>query len=170
MIQELGTWNPDDLTQILKDLDGDGYPELVLHRVLTPYRGARCMAAVPLVYKCSAKKCADHTRNFSRFLRQWLGETEAELAEQTKDGDEDEVACLTVSRDKVRRILGIEPHAGFELALQWLRGIDQDRREDAALVLSDIGDNEARTILSGLFRDNNASVARIAQRAEKARR
>jgi hypothetical protein len=48
-------------------------------------------------------------------------------------------------------------------------GIDHDRREDAALVLSDINDNEARTILSGLVRDNKASVAQIARRAEKPR-
>jgi hypothetical protein len=165
VIQELPMGTPDRVNDLLEDLNGDGYPEILGATYLTPYRGGRCAAVVRSVYTCSAQTCVKSTSHFPRFLRRELQRTEADLAQAiSEQASAEDQACLEMSRDKLKRMLRIDPTAGFSTAKAWLAGNDSTLRENGALVLHNIDNSEARQILGGLVDDRDRHVADVARR------
>jgi hypothetical protein len=53
------------------------------------------------------------------------------------------VAGLTMERDKILRVIGRDPDAGFEQAREWMSSPDPVLVQDAVTVLTDIGGHEA---------------------------
>lgn len=164
VIQQLPVGTPDRLSDLLRDLDGDGYPEIIAGHTLTPYRGGRCAGWVPDVYKCDSRRCAKQTLRFPEFLHFELASRESDVDKAISErASAEDVACLEMSRDKLKRLLRIDPNAGFSEAKTWLTSHDSTLRENAALVLLDIDSGEARAILDSLIDDKDPDVARIAR-------
>lgn len=159
IIQKLRAWNPEKADDLLRDLDGDGKPELVLYNLLTPYNGSRCVAVAPFVYKCSQSHCSEATRQFREFLIDQMALLKEPREDATAPEYEDEMSCYIVQRDALQRLSGIDPKAGMETARQWLASQKPDLRRKGLQVLLNIDDEEAREVVRGLVNDRDKAIS-----------
>jgi hypothetical protein len=165
--QQIPAWGVDSLSSVLRDVDRNGDVELVVPRLLSDYEGAAaCMATTPVVYKCSDVACTDVSDQYGGV---YAGELESRrrrlAAVENKGPDEDarEIPCLVMAIDKLQRVLGMNPHAGFEVAEEWMRSADPLVRRRAASVFSDIDDAPSRQRLEVLANDADPRVASAAR-------
>lgn len=165
VIQTLRAWNPDTAEQLLRDLDGDGQRELVLYNNLTPYNGARCIAAAPFIYKCSRNNCSEATRRFPQFLIGQMALLKEPREGVGQDEYDEQMSCYIVQRDALQRLSGVDPKAGLETARQWIAQENVDLRRKGLNVLLAIDDDEVRQIVRGLVNDRDKSIANAAQLA-----
>jgi hypothetical protein len=173
IIQELLVWNTPDLHGALRDIDNDGRDELVVLQALSSYEGARCIAAVPIVYTCSARSCVNTGTEHLGFFQQKLAEVESELASAPplEQDDREEASCLTMERDKLRRLLGVDSNAGRETAAKWLQSDNPRLRSKAVKTLADIGDRDSRERLEKAAKEADKDTAMEARQAlERMRR
>jgi len=63
------------------------------------------------------------------------------------------LAALIMTRDKILRVLGIDPNAGLEQAREWMKSPDPVLVDDAVSVFRDIGGHDADVRAARLARD-----------------
>jgi hypothetical protein len=81
-----------------------------------------------------------------------------------------DATCAEIESDKLDRILGASPKAGYRRAVTWMRSADPAMRKRAARVFADIGDRVSLKRLQDLARDTDPGVAASAEGGlEKAR-
>lgn len=165
--QQIPAWGVDSLSSVLRDLDRNGEVELVVPRPFSSYEGAAaCMATTPVVYKCSDAACRDVS---DQYRSMYVGELDTRRrrlgAAQTKGPDEDarEIPCLVMEIDKLQRMLGMNPRAGFAVAEEWMHSADPLMRRRAASVFADIDDAPSRQRLEALTNDADPRVASAAR-------
>ncbi len=73
--------------------------------------------------------------------------------------DELNVSCLTMERDRIKRVLGQEPLAGLKDAEAWAKSDNSAFRSNAATVLADIATPAALAELRKLAVDKDPSVS-----------
>jgi hypothetical protein len=183
-LQTLNGWMLRYLNDALKDLDGDGVPELLLPILLSEYRGARFMPVWTAVYKWNGEKFVDMSSQFSEFYhRDVLPEIEMQIQkasvpwqppaagtaspediELSHQSHDEELATAWVVRDKIMRVLGEEPRAGVERAYEWARSPNENIRADAMVVFEELEDPAFTAELQVLAVDPYPSVAHGARR------
>ncbi len=85
--------------------------------------------------------------------------------EENRIWRENEMADCQVALDKVQRVLKINPLAGYDRAVEWLKSPNRALRKNAVTVLEDIGDAEAVKSLERATADADPVVNRAAQSA-----
>lgn len=167
ILQRIVVWNTPDLADALFDVDNDGRDELVVLDDISDYAGTRCIASVPVVYTCSARSCVNTGTKHAAFFQQKLADVESELASAPplEQDDTEEASCLTMERDKLRRLLGSDPGAGRETAAEWLQSANPRLRSKGIRTLADIGDRDARERLEKAAREADKDTAMEAGQA-----
>ena len=168
IVQEIPAWNAARVQDLLRDLDGDGNPELVVAQAFSEYEGANaCVAHVPTVFTCSSGRCLGTTTDFQGY---YIGELESrsrrvqDLQDSGASAD-GRLSCVVMERDKLQRRLAFDARAGFQLATQWMASADPLLRKEAVAVFADIGGSESRARLEVLRQDPSGAVATSAQSA-----
>lgn len=136
----------------LSDLDHDGTLELVL-----PIDLEYSDAVWRSFYKWEKDGYIEADRQFKDLYEQiLLPESEARIAALSKGKSEaeqeldEELLCEWVVRDKIVRLLGKDPQAGFQRAIIWAKSASSNVREYAALVFDEIPGEESARYLEEL--------------------
>lgn len=166
-VQEVDVWDMESLDGAVQDLDGDGRPELLLRKNLTPYLGARPMAAWTAVFGFDGKQLVDRSVLFTQFYDSVLSRIDRDIAASNTEIRRD---VLSIERDKVLRVLGRSVDAGLTSALRLVGSEDPVRRIFALSVLSDIEGSESASALRSLSKDLDPEVSARARVADTARR
>ncbi len=135
-----------NLDTAIKDLNGDGRKEIVLHSYLD-LGGNRAATGVtpvwPQVYRLKDEKYIPASKDFPGFYEtEILPKLDKEIAQTPYPGEE-AVAALEMQRDKILRVLGRDPNAGLEKAREWAKSDNPQLVEDAFDVFHDIPGHEA---------------------------
>lgn len=191
--QGIEVWMLDRLEGVLKDLDNDGYSELILPILITEYRGVRPFALWTAIYKWNGEKFQEASEQFNYFYRTVLLpkvehriiELEEEMRKYQSELDslrdklgqkeinyvieslEESLSAEWIIRDKIYRLLGDEPLAGLERAKQWAKSPNSNLRGNAIVVFEEIKDEESLSYLELLSQDSNSIVAWRAQQTLK---
>lgn len=159
--QEIRGWEIGRLTDVIRDLNGDGNDELIIptQQSCSTYRGAGAVPVWPAVYRLANGHYVEAGKDFPRFYK---NEILPKLNEAIASAKADRAsAWLLMERDKILRMLGQNPTAGLRPAYQWMKSGDPELREDAAVVFCEVGGHtEELTVLSS---DHNISVADAAK-------
>jgi len=134
----------EDLKDTIRDLNGDGKKELVLHAYVGSATdwGASPTPTYPEVYRLENGKYVEASRDFPNFYDDdVLPEVEKEIA-KSQNGSLPLHAVQIMERDKILRMLGRDPTAGLEQARVWATSSDPDQIDDASIVFRDIGGHE----------------------------
>lgn len=167
VIDRINGWGVGDVREIVRDVNPvTGQFTLVVDQLLSSYEGARaCTATFPDVYQCSSGKCVEDSKSRLDVYSGLLSELQSELASAQSAVETEgrfRLDCITMEADKVRRLLGMSPRAGYELAEQWMNSRDPQLRRKAIAVFSDIDDVSSRSHLQTLAKDPDRSVATVA--------
>ncbi len=165
-----------DARMAVFDLDQDGMLELILPIEIGSYRGAAPTPNWTSIYKWKRGGFIESDDRFKDFYSEILlpnvdkkieelsrGKSEAE-----QDLDE-RLMSIWVIKDKIIRLLGIDPQAGLQRATKWANSPNPNVRENAVITLSDIPGVEATRLLEALSADPYYSVNIRAQRGLKKR-
>jgi len=146
-------------SQVIQDLNGDGKDELVIPQYLGRAGDRSSPSAIwPQVYRLQNGRYVEASRDFAKFYdTQVLPELDigisnmreaAALEAQRMPGAPLEhrgakqwLDALTVTRDKILRVIGRDPKAGEQQAREWVTGPDPDPLF-AMIVFKDMGDHE----------------------------
>ena len=147
------------LESMIVDVNHDGDVDLVVPDEWA-WVGSRadCHPTWITVYQCTAQTCADASRSFTPFYERELVRLNREIAKRFD-------ACRVMERDKIRRWLGSDRHAGFATAERWMRNGDRILRERAVAIFADIADAASRLRLESMTRDRDRNVAGAAKNA-----
>jgi len=151
----------DTFEALVRDLDNDGDPELVVTTLLDDF-GYACKVVVPVVYKCAMSGCSDQSGRYADFFFKLLENAVYSIAEKTSAGDFD-ITCDVIRRDKILRLLGRDKRAGLARAREWATSRDWQTRQKAAFVASDIDDPGAAELLDSLAVDKDEAVRQYAR-------
>ena len=138
------------LTRGIKDLDGDGKKEIIMGSYLDPsgISAGSPVSVWPQVYRLQDEKYVPASKDFFEFYeREVLPHINAEMEKSRRTlppaSIEPGVGALEMERDKILRVLGIDPQAGLEEARQWARSDNPEMIYMASCVLHDIPGHEA---------------------------
>jgi hypothetical protein len=177
---QLNGWPPPSfIPKAIQDLSGNGKKEIIIPSELGKVVGARPRFTWPKIYQQKNWRFADVSRNFPSFYdKQILPEYEREIAQTRKDVAEtsgkssqkaqDRLASLIMARDKVLRVIGRDPKAGEQQALEWIHG-PNPRPLDAIIVLRDMGGHQAelKAAVDEMRQDSDAALKKLeAHKAE----
>jgi hypothetical protein len=173
-VQEVDVWNMESLDRTVQDFNGDGRPELLLRKNITPYLGARPMASWTAVFGLDGNQLVDQSVLFPQFYDSVLAGLDYNIAESDTEKSEDILRrdVLIIERDKILRVLGRSLDAGLTSALNWARSEDPVHRIFALSVLSEVEGSEADSTLKTLSKDLDPEVsarARIADAVKSAK-
>ena len=136
----------------ISDLDHDGTLELVL-----PIDLEYSDAVWTSFYKWENNGYIEADKQFKGLYEQiLLPEIEKRIEALSKNKSEaeqeldEELVCEWVIRDKIVRLLGKDPQAGFQRAIKWTKSLSSNVREYAALVFNEIPGEEAARYLEEL--------------------
>jgi hypothetical protein len=149
------------VTDMLRDLDGDGRPEIVVPTPFTPYLGARAPEAIyPAIYGWSGIVLSDHSTAFANYYSTAIVPVlRARLDElQLTDPDSIQTDVAAAAYDKALRLSGLDASAGLIQALAWVTHVDPVHRMIAAAILADIATADALTALKTLQTDADLQV------------
>ncbi|MGH7933952.1 MAG: hypothetical protein ACREQN_12425 [Candidatus Binataceae bacterium] len=134
------------LSNIVKDLNGDGRYELVLWRGLAGTDTWIPEAAAPrwpAIYRLVNGKYVEDSRDFLSFYdTEILPPLEKAIATANSRGYADAAAIDQLEKDKILRVLGRNPTAGLNQAYQWMNSSDPTLLQCALATFSDIGGHE----------------------------
>jgi hypothetical protein len=161
--QGLRVLQVDDVQDVLVDLRHDGNLELVVPTEASEYEGANsCMANWTRVLTLDHGKLADQSRNFTNFYRTTLDTltkgVPTATAEDEGDG-RDRAICMQMEANRIERFLGIDPTAGEESAMAWVKSSNEFLRRKGVVVLGDIGDKKSNEVLRELTQDSDVGVS-----------
>ena len=168
VIQRIPLGGLRNLSTVLRDLDHDGDVELVVPDQWGGGRHYRCEPQKMVVYRCDASRCTDASDGFPGYFAQELNrvnESIARLQDHVTDAEVAERRCDSMERDRLMRLLKMDPHAGFATAEHWMLSANPDDRVDAVAVFTSIGDASSKERLRQLIRDPEAAVAILARDA-----
>ena len=165
VLQTIDTWQVERVADVVSDLDQDGTNELVIPTAISDYEGANCIAVVPMVYTCASGKCAVAPTRF----RDFYVRKASEAARRLVGGTPESTVCTTMERDKLLRLAGSNPRAGFDGASQWMNHPSPSLRRKAVRVFADIADDASRSHLRTLTTDRDPIVSASAEHALKRR-
>ena len=154
----LSAWWMNELSESIKDLEGDGRTELLVPEALTPYEGVKCIAAWTRVFRISDGALVDVSSEFPKFYTDRLNVLRHEVSASGPDS-----VCKQVELDKIERVLGAVPDAGLAQALDWMKSDDVSLRLKAIYVLSDIGNQRSLQALMNATQDSNHVVSEAAK-------
>jgi hypothetical protein len=145
-----------DLSDTIRDLNGDGKKELILYDYVGSATdwGASPSPTYPRVYRLEKGEYVEASRDFSNFYdNKVLPDLNKEIAE-SQNGSLSLHAVQIMERDKVLRMLGRDPTAGLQQAREWATSSDPDLIDDSSIVFRDIGghEDEARAADAALKR------------------
>jgi hypothetical protein len=159
--QEIRGWNIQDLSAVVRDLNGDGKDELIVPSQLpcSSYRGAGAIPTWPAVYRLEKGHYVEASRDFPAF---YDNEILPKLNSQMSNArNEQQRVWLTMERNEILRVIGRSPTAGLQEAYQWRRSSDPELRADAAVVFCQIGGHQQE--IRTLSQDKDLSVADAAK-------
>jgi hypothetical protein len=170
-VQEIDAWMVETPSSMLRDLDRDGFPELLVPRSFSPYEGAQaCVAVYPVVFACSGTTCAEASVRFRTFYERAARDQERALLKEMavketmgSDYDERGLPCMIMKYDKLRRAAGVDRLAGVDVAMKWKNSSDAFLRRKAVAIFDDINDHSTRRELELLAKDSDPLVAGYAQ-------
>ena len=182
LLQEISGWWVGTLApgglELIQDVDGDGEHELIVPTAISDYEGTRaCIATLPHVYRCDARRCVDVSDEVPDFFRRWrrqLTERLREVRAAADDSQRRDVPCLRMAAHKADRFAGGSSAATVALADEWARSTDRYLRRKAVWMLSDVwvetADPAIRRRLERLARggDQNAPIVRWLERRRRA--
>jgi hypothetical protein len=161
-------WQADDVSKLVDTPNGATHPYLIVPREISDYNGAMCIAAVPRVYDLKGKSLLDVSRKFPMYYQKLLSTW---MLNDASRGDA--ALCNEMELDKLKRMAGISPDAGFTTAITWMSSKNTETRSKAIRILADIGDVKSLEALQKMTADGDRIVARKARRylrwIEKAR-
>jgi hypothetical protein len=141
---EIGT----DLKKVVRDLNGNGTDELVIHKTLISYSTAETFTW-PTVYRFDNGKYVEASREFPDFyddeVLPGIDRDIAALRSHPPGANVNQVplVVLEMERDKIERVLDRNPTAGLQDAYGWMNSRDPKVLQAAAATLQDIGGHEA---------------------------
>lgn len=182
--QEINVWNIEKLDSVIKDLNNDGYQELILPMLLGSYRGTKPYAVWYAIYKWDGERFKDESSQFIDFYKSLRLQvevrireieerkitipegfvTEAKLAEE---GREEALSAEWLILDKIDRLTSKDSRAGLERAKKWASSSNARLRENAAIVFEEGKDEESINFLELLSLDPDPGVAQRARNAIK---
>lgn len=134
-----------------------GFPEMT-----------RCMAMVPFIYDIQLGQLRDVSTQYPAFYRNRIKTWRRDMSPMAED-DPSETRncedCYTMEIDKMKRLGGIDPRAGYATAVAWMTSPDADRRARAALVFADIADKDSLSKLAALAASAAGLASRVAHDA-----
>jgi hypothetical protein len=151
------------LRTTIRDVNGDGKQELIIPSPIDPMiesYGPVREIIWPHVYRLENGKYVETSSEFASYydaevlppiehaiswsrLRIANGPIGAKADPRWLRYMHHEVAGLTMERDKILRVIGRDPDAGFEQTREWMSSPDPVLVQDALTVLTDIGGHEA---------------------------
>jgi hypothetical protein len=171
----------DNLTLSIKDLDKDGFYELLLPKALSSYRGAGAIPVWISIYRWEDQKFKRADSNYPKYYKEQLPSLEFKIEQLTKKFTSENLkaaddtraelrshydrllAVKAILRDKILRLTGDNSKAGFNEALEWSKSSDSEMRENAVIVFGDIFDRQSRTQLELLIKDRDQGISGLAQ-------
>lgn len=159
--QEIRGWEIGPLSDVIRDLNGDGKKELIIPSQLpcSTYRGAGAAPTWPAVYRLENGHYIEASREFPNF---YLNDVLPKLDRRINEARSEQAqAWLIMERDKILRVINRNPAAGLQQAYQWMKSGDPELRADAAVVFGDIGGHDEE--LKALGSDENLNVALAAK-------
>jgi hypothetical protein len=171
--QEIGSWNVNDVGVLVQRLSGSSTQQLVVPEALSDYEGASgCVATWPVIYVDDGSRLVNDVTSFTDFYFTQLQVLRHRIANTETNGVRGKhmLPCLQMERDKILRVLNVDPGAGLDLAKSWMKdSSDRTLRMKAVRVLSDIGGEEAVVLLGTLTHDADATIAKAAEGVLRAR-
>ena len=162
-----------ELASAVRDLNGDGIPELVLGQTYTISQDVRCKPEWQSIYQWNGNKYVAADAKFPSFYRQRLQALEQAISNddlepvspERQSVNEEERSCEYMERDRIRRFLHIDDKAGLDRALGWVTSSSDVLRDRAVEVLSHIKDDRATKALQTLSGDPDPVVSADAKEA-----
>jgi hypothetical protein len=172
-----------NLKRDVRDLNKDGKVEIITWSVLAESICHADCVVWPSVYEfedgkglyvdASAKYLSYYKKEVRPALEKRLADRKALNSDELdKDGDkpagwwkQHAIADIYVALDKVSRLLGEDPKAGYDRAVSWVKDGDSGLRNNAIQVFSEIGDAPSIGHLKALALDKDAPVSLRAKRA-----
>jgi hypothetical protein len=146
-------WQKKVFPSSIRDLDGDGKKEIIVSSYLDPEGRLGADPEWPQVYRLQGERYVPASKDFPEFYKsEILPDLGTEIAE-TPQAEETRVAALKMARDKIQRVLELDPNAGLGEAHQWATSGNPELIGYAIDVFRDIGGHEEE--------------ARAAEQAEK---
>jgi hypothetical protein len=154
LLQRFDTDHLPDLSNVVRDLNGDGVPDIVFPVAWSVGGGAGfCPAIRYQVFHCQGESCTDvsgaHPELFRERLRSLLDRLD-QTANSSASEDKRIRPCIEMERDWIIRHVNGDPNAGLALARSWLTTAGPENLElrlKAIAVLRDIAnDNAIRTL------------------------
>ncbi len=133
--QNLPAWNVRDVKKLAVTLGAPGEHQLAIPQRYSLYNGAKCIATWTAIYVERDGKLTDDSADYPAFYQDRLRTLQNRLS-----SSEIEPVCTQMEADKIKRLLGLEPKAGFTLAQSWIQSSDPSLRAKGVAVLGDIGD------------------------------
>jgi hypothetical protein len=121
---------------------------------ISDYAGANRLAFIPRVYDLTHERLVEISSQFSLFYKAQLKSWRSNNAAAT-----DAALCTAVEMDKLKRMSGSDPRAGFDTAVNWMVSPDADTQLKAARNFGDSEDRTSQRELQVLSRDRNQMVA-----------
>ncbi len=154
--QEIDGWEIENLSNVIRDLNGDGRDELIIPSAqpCAEYENGG-LHIWPAVYRLENGHYVEASHDFPNF---YDNEVLPKLNEGiSKARTEQTEVWLIMQRDTILRAIGRNPTAGLQQAYQWMNSNDPYLREEAAVVFGGLGGHKGE--LQTLRADENARVA-----------
>jgi len=163
----IDAWDTRGVANRVLDLNGDGRPEIVVTKLMSPYGGGYPQATYSAVYSRQSAGWREASA-LGWYKDHELPRIEEQLRSirlipNPAEFDQARADATEMERDKVLRIIGSDREAGLATATAWAADARPYRRIYAAVVLADIRTPVARARLTDLTSDPDRRVSEAAR-------